>query len=79
MVYEVERCQLKHFQDQTTSNYKDIEQELYKSWSIFPIYCLPTNQDLYMAGTTWDWIYTLLSFEIHKCTGRNCKSEDEIN
>ena len=32
-----------------------------------------------MAGTSWDWIMTLLSFEIHKCTGSNCKSEDEIN
>ena len=32
-----------------------------------------------MAGTSWDWIYTLLSLEIHKCTGSNCKSEEEIN
>ena len=32
-----------------------------------------------MAGTSWDWIYSQLSFEIHKCTGSNCKSEEEIN
>ena len=78
-VHEVEPCQLKHFQDQTTSDYRDSEQELYESWSTFPTYCFPIEEELYMSGTTWDWVFTLLSFEIHKCTGSNCKSEDEIN
>ena len=32
-----------------------------------------------MAGTSLEWIYSLISFEVHKCTGTNCKSEDEIN